>query len=148
MGLSGQKPQLKREPAYPSIHSSLLTATAFSLSLHHNPFEVFILLQSLYQLCMRLKQRRKKLLLHCQLNGQLISIMMRLVRVGRVSTLPLLVLRESRPFSTGRNPFNLGKDKLLRGLASSVEFLMMRQKLGKKRRTKRTGITLPFFFKS
>ena len=59
--------------------------------------------------------------------------------------LMFLVFREPRPFSDGRSPFDLGKDKLLRGLAFSVEFLMrMRQKLGKKQRTKRTSMRPPF----
>ena len=115
MGLSGKKPQLDRDPAHHSTHSSLLTATAFSLSRHSNPFEVFILLQNLYQLCIHLKQHRKKLLLHCQLNRQTIAITMRLIWLGWESTLPgltiltILVIHKPRLFSTIRSPFKLSK---------------------------------------
>ena len=92
MGLSGKKPQLDWDPAHHSTHSSLLTATAFSLSRHSNPFEVFILLQNLYQLCIHLKQCLKKLLLHCQFNRQIIAVMMRLIWLGWESTLPGLMI--------------------------------------------------------
>ena len=87
-----EKTQLDQDPAHHSTHSSLLTTTAFSLSCHSNPFEVFILLQNLYQLCIHLKQCLKKLLLHCQFNRQIIAVMMRLIWLGWESTLPGLMI--------------------------------------------------------